>query len=67
MFAGQLICGFSLSLTMTMKEHVAVRPAPSVTVQLTVVVPLGKADPDGGLQTTAPAGSVQLSVAVGAG
>jgi hypothetical protein len=67
MFAGQLICGFSVSLTITMKEQVAINPAASVTVQLTVVVPLGNADPDVGLQTTAPAGNVQLSVAVGAG
>jgi hypothetical protein len=35
-------------------------------VQLTVVVPFGKAVPEAGLHTTAPAGSEQLSLAVGA-
>ena len=37
----------------------------SVAVQVTVVVPTGKHDPDGGLQTTVTPG--QLSLAVGAG
>ena len=65
MFAGQLIVGFTASFTVTVNEQAAVRPAPSVTVQLTDVVPLGKATPEAGVQTTAPCPSGQLSVAVG--
>jgi hypothetical protein len=55
-----------LSLTVTVNEQLAVSPAPSVTVQLTVVVPFGKAVPLAGLHTTALADSEQLSLAVGA-
>jgi hypothetical protein len=60
-----VITGSSLSLTVTVNEQLAVRPAPSVTVQSTVVVPFGKAVPDEGVQTTAPEGSGQLSAVVG--
>src|SRR5689334_20406408 len=48
--------------TVTVNEHVAVLPAVSVAVQFTVVVPTGKAAPDGGTQTTL---AEQLSVTVG--
>jgi hypothetical protein len=42
-----------------------VLPAASVAVQVTVVIPVGKLDPDGGLHTTiAPE---QLSANVGGG
>src|SRR5436190_23994507 len=37
--------GFSLSLTVRIKLHVAVLPAPSVTFQTTVVIPFGKTAP----------------------
>jgi hypothetical protein len=40
-----------VSLTVTLKLHEAVLPAASVAVQVTVVVPTGKTEPDGGLQT----------------
>ena len=43
--AGQVIVGISVSLTVTVKEHVAVLPEPSVTVKLLEVVPEGKLDP----------------------
>src|SRR5436305_3628747 len=49
--------------TVTVNEHEAVLPAVSVAVQFTVVVPTGKADPDGGTHITVAA---QLSVTVGA-
>jgi hypothetical protein len=42
------------------KEQVAVLPEPSVAVAVTVVVPFGKVEPDGGLDTTTTPG--QLSV-----
>lgn len=51
---------------MTLKVHVAGLPLTSVAVQLTVVVPIGKQESDGGKHViTICAGSVQLSVAVG--
>jgi hypothetical protein len=46
-------------------EQVAVLPAVSVAVQVTVVTPMGKQEPEGGLQTTVTPG--QLSVATGGG
>src|SRR5262249_27463650 len=53
------------SKSVTLKLQEAVRPPESVAVQLTVVVPSGKTDPDGGEQTTVAPG--QLSITVGAG
>jgi hypothetical protein len=50
------------SKTVTLKLQLALFPFASVAVQLTVVVPLGKELPDGGLQTTVT-GLEQLSVA----
>jgi hypothetical protein len=38
-------CG---SFMVTVNEHVAVAPPPSVAIQLTVVVPIRKFEPDGG-------------------
>jgi hypothetical protein len=64
MLAGQLIVGFSLSLTVTVNEQLPVLLEASVTLQVTVVVPFGNAKPDAGEQLTAPAPG-QLSVAVG--
>jgi hypothetical protein len=40
-------------LTVTANEHVAVAPTASLAVQVTVVVPIGNAEPDGGTQFTA--------------
>jgi hypothetical protein len=50
-------------LTVTVNEHVAVFPAPSVAVAVTVVTPFGKVEPDAGDDTTV--GDEQLSDAVG--
>ena len=60
--------GFELSCrqmsnTLIIKLHMVVLPEVSVAVQVTVVVPAGKVEPDGGTQTTVTPG--QLSVAVG--
>jgi hypothetical protein len=51
--------------TLTVKLQLAVLPEVSVAVQVTVVVPAGKIEPDGGTQATVTPG--QLSEAVGAG
>src|SRR5215475_8797029 len=53
------------SQTVTLKLQEAVAPPESVAVQLTVVTPSGKAEPEGGLQTTVTPG--QLSVTAGSG
>src|SRR5882724_9918393 len=53
----------SISLTVTVNEHVAVAPAASVATQETVVVPIEKLEPVGGEQTTLNVG--QLSTAIG--
>jgi hypothetical protein len=49
----------------TVKEQLAVNPTASVAVQLTVVTPRLKLEPDGGEQTAVTPG--QLSEAVGGG
>ena len=41
MFAGQVIVGKMLSVTVTVCVQVALLPLPSTTVQVTVVVPSG--------------------------
>src|SRR2546421_12198564 len=65
MFAGTpLIAGGVVSLTVTLNDAVALLPAPSVAVQMTVVVPNGKVEPGGGEQLTGSVPST-LSVAVG--
>jgi hypothetical protein len=50
--------------TVTVKLQVAVLPDASVAVQVTVVVPTGNVEPEGGLQATVT--PEQLSDAVGA-
>jgi hypothetical protein len=60
-FAGQVIVGFWLSLTVTVNVQVVALPDVSVAVAVTVVVPVGKLAPDGGLLVTVTPG--QLSVA----
>jgi hypothetical protein len=62
MFAGQVITGACVSTTVTVKLHEAVLPDASVAVAVTVVVPFGKVEPEGGLLTTVTPG--QLSIAV---
>src|SRR5215216_7667818 len=49
-------------VTVTVNEQVAVLPDASVVVAVTVVVPIGNTEPDGGLLTTVT--GEQLSVAV---
>src|SRR6185503_18090413 len=44
---GRLVC---TSRTVMLKVQVAVRPAPSVAVQVTAVAPMGKVLPDAGTQ-----------------
>jgi len=63
-FAGHVIEGGWVSLTVTVNEQVAVLPTPSVAVAVTVVTPFGNVEPDAGVDTTV--GVEQLSVAVGA-
>jgi hypothetical protein len=53
------------SKVVTTKLQLAVLPAASVAVQVTVVIPAGNVDPEGGLHTALSPG--QLSVVVGAG
>ena len=64
MLAGQLITGAWLSFTVTVKLHEEVLPATSVVVQVTVVVPFEKVEPEGGSQTKVT--PEQLSLIVGA-
>jgi len=54
--------GFSLSFTVTVNLHSDELPCPSLAVQVTVLVPFGKLDPEAGEQTTVA--EPQLSVAV---
>ena len=66
MFAGQVIAGGCVSLTVMVNEQLAVLPEASLTLHVTVVMPLGKVEPDGGLHTGVPTPG-QLSLTVGAG
>ena len=63
MLAGQVIEGGCVSLTVTGNMHVAVLPLVSLAVQVTVVVPFWKVEPDGGEQDGVR-GPSQLSLAV---
>jgi len=58
-----LSTGAWVSFTVTLKPQAAVWPLVSVAVQVTLVVPLAKVEPDAGLQATVTPG--QLSLAVG--
>ena len=59
-----MMTGFSVSVTVTVKLHVAVFPEVSVAVQLTVVVPFGKAVPEAGEQLVVTPGQLSLAVVV---
>ena len=65
MLAGQVIEGACVSFTVTLNEQPDELPAASLTVQLTVVEPFGKVEPDGGAQAGVPT-PAQLSEAVDA-
>jgi hypothetical protein len=58
-FAGQVIAGGCVSLTVTVK---VVFPRPTLLVQFTVVTPFVNADPEAGVHVTVP----QVPVVVGA-
>ena len=60
-----IIFGFGSGITTTINVQLTLLPDESVAVQVTGVLPNGKALPDGGLQTTVGAVGSQLSVAVG--
>jgi hypothetical protein len=51
-FAGHVMLGGCVSLTVTVNEQVAI--AIESSLQVTVVVPTGKNDPEGGEQVTVP-------------
>ena len=53
------------SKTVTVKPQVAVLPEASVAVHVTAVVPIGKHDPDAGLQTKVTPGQLSLTVRSG--
>ena len=64
MLVGQVIDGACVSLTVTVNEQEFGLPEASVTLQLTVVVPLPKKEPDAGVQLGTPTPG-QLSLTVG--
>jgi len=66
MLAGQVIVGGCVSFTVMVNVQEAELAAKSATLQVTVVVPLGKNEPDAGAQIGAPTPG-QLSDTVGAG
>jgi hypothetical protein len=66
MFCGQVIVGGCVSRTVTVNEQEAVLFDVSLTLQVTVVVPTGKVEPEAGEQTGVPTFG-QLSLTVGAG
>ena len=61
-----MITGTSVSTTVIVKVQVPVKPAASVTVQVTVVTPFGKVVPLAGEQATGLGGKGQLSLMMGA-
>ena len=63
-FPGRVRVGAPVSLTITWKAEDPVFPCESVALQVTVVFPIGKVEPDGGAQVTETEPST-LSVAVG--
>jgi hypothetical protein len=63
MFAGQVITGSSLSVTVTVKLQRLVLPLASVATQVTVVVPIAKRVPKAGEHTSV--GPPQLSETTG--
>jgi len=66
MLAGHVIVGGCVSFTVMVNVQVAVLPDESATVQVTVVVPFGKKEPEAGEHIGAPTPG-QLSETVGAG
>src|SRR5215831_19468863 len=61
MFAGTVITGAVVSLTVTVNDAEATLPALSDAVHVTVVVPSGKVDPDAGVHVTGTTPSTSSS------
>src|SRR5439155_8240569 len=61
--AGQLMLGDWLSLTVTVKLQLELLPDVSVAVHTTLVVPLGKLDPDAGTHTIEPPRQLSVKLA----
>jgi len=61
---GQVITGGCVSLIVTVNVQADMFPAKSLTEHVTVVVPFGNVEPEGGLQTGAPTPG-QLSPTMG--
>jgi len=59
---GQTMDGGATSTTRTWKLHVAVFPAASVAVHVTVVTPSGKMEPGGGVHAVVTPGQLSLEV-----
>src|SRR5213083_1555054 len=55
--------GRSVSLTVTVKVQLELLPLASVAVQVTVLVPLAKLDPEAGTHRLEPPGQLSVSVA----
>src|SRR5260221_12343386 len=51
-FAGQVICGGVVSCTVILKVHALLLPYSSDATLVTMFVPSGKSEPDGGVETT---------------
>src|ERR1043166_5544409 len=63
MLPAQLIVGFCWSRTVTLKVQLEVLPPASVAVQVTVLMPLAKLDPEAGTHRIEPPGQLSVSVA----
>ena len=61
---GWAIVGLSPSTTVTLKLHAAVLPEVSVAVQLTVVAPTGKTEPEAGTHATVTPATLSVAVTV---
>jgi hypothetical protein len=61
---GHVIAGGCVSFTVTVNWQLVVLFAASVAVHVTVVVPFGKIDPDGGAQPAVAPGQLSLGVGV---
>ena len=62
LFVGQMMAGFSVSFTVTVKLRLLLLPAVSIAVQVTVVTPLLKVVPEGGLHVAVTPGQLSLAV-----
>jgi hypothetical protein len=64
MLPGHVTVGGCVSMTVTVKEQPAVFPTASATLQVTVVLPTAKVEPDAGEHTGVPT-PAQLSATAG--